>query len=107
VLTELCSLTTVHLVWGPAEIEFARRVAEQAEPVRDVLAMFWRAQRTGAELPLAATTLERCRAVLAEVGLNGVVPAGKVDLEQSATYREALARVDRVRRFLASERVAV
>ena len=106
-LTELCSLTTVHLVWGPAEIEFARQVAEQAEPLRDLLAMVWRAQRTGARLPLAAATLERCRAVLAEVGLNGVLPAEKVDLEQSATYRDALARVDRVRRFLASERVAV
>jgi single-stranded-DNA-specific exonuclease len=108
VLAELGSTTMVHLVWGPAEIEFARSVAEAREPLRPALAMVWKAQRDGAvDVPLADDTLARCRAVLAEVGLNGAPVQGKVDLTASPTYRAALARVESVKTFLASDAIAV
>jgi single-stranded-DNA-specific exonuclease len=108
VLAELGSLTTVHLVWGAAEIEFAQRVAEEAEPLRPTLVMLWRGDRAGQTVPLAADTLERCRTVLAEVGLNTEPPAaGKIDLNASPTYRAALERVESVRRFLASRDIAI
>ncbi len=58
--------------------------------------------------PLAPETVERCRAVLGEVGLvSGASVATKVDLEESPTYREAVARIEAVKRFLASDQVAV
>ena len=108
VLAELGSLTTVHLVWGAAEIEFAQRVAEAGEPLRPALVMVWRGERAGSSIPLADDTLERCRAVLAEVGLAAGPPAaGKIDLNASPTYRAALERVESVRRFLASREIAV
>ncbi len=108
-LAELGSTTTVHLVWGAAEIAFARSVAERREPLREALRVVWQAQRDGAdEIPLAPETLERCRAVLGEVGLElGAGVAVKVDLEASPTYREAVARMRAVEQFLASDQIAV
>ncbi len=108
-LAELGSTTCVHLVWGAAEIEFARSVAEQREPLRAALVMVWKARQGGAEqLPLAPETVERCREVLVEVGLDAdATAAAKVDLELSPTYRDAVARVEAVRLFLASDQIAV
>ncbi len=108
-LAELGSTTTLHLVWGAAEIAFARSVAESREPLRETLKQVWIAERNGAtELTLAPETVERCRAVLGEVGLvSGTSVATKVDLEESPTYREAVARIEAVKRFLASDQVAV
>jgi hypothetical protein len=108
-LAELGSTTTLHLVWGAAEIAFAASVAEGREPLRPALKMVWIAERDGAEeIPLPAETVERCRAVLGEVGLDaGGSVAVKIDLEASPTYREALARVEAVKRFLASDQIAV
>ena len=99
----------MHLVWGAAEIAFARSVAEGREPLRETLRLVWMAEKAGAaEIPLAPETLERCRAVLGEVGLeSGVNGAAKVDLESSPTYREAVARMEAVKRFLASDQIAV
>ncbi|MGN6380755.1 MAG: single-stranded-DNA-specific exonuclease RecJ [Gaiellales bacterium] len=108
-LAELGSITTVHLVWGAAEIEFARSVAESREPLRPALVAVWRADKAGnGQIPLATDTLERCRTVLAEIGLNGKPhTGGKLDLSASATYRQALERVESIRRFLASDQIAV
>jgi single-stranded-DNA-specific exonuclease len=108
-LAELGSTTAVHLVWGAAEIDFARSVAEAREPLRPALVAVWRADQAGAgKIPLASDTLERCRAVLAEIGLNGTPHAGaKLDLTASATYRQAMERVESIRRFLASDQIAV
>ena len=47
-LAELGSRLHVHLVWGPAEVEFAREVVELRAPLRDALAVVWRADRDGA-----------------------------------------------------------
>ena len=96
-------------MWGAAEIAFARSVAESREPLRETLKQVWIAERNGAiELTLAPETVERCRAVLGEVGLvSGASVATKVDLEESPTYREAVARIEAVKRFLASDQVAV
>ncbi len=108
-LAELGSTTTLHLVWGAAEIAFARSVAESREPLRETLKQVWIAERNGAtELSLAPETVERCRVVLGEVGLvSGTTAATKVDLEESPTYRAAVARIEAVKRFLASDQVAV
>jgi single-stranded-DNA-specific exonuclease len=108
-LAELGSLVAVHLVWGAAEVAFTRRVAEAREPLRDALALVWRAGPGAADdLPLPAGTLARCRAVLAEVGLDRAPAAGtRVDLTASPTYRDALERVERSHRFLASSQIAV
>ena len=108
-LAELGSTTTVHLVWGAGEIAFARSVAERREPLRDALKLVWMAQQAGeADIPLSPETVEQCRAVLAEVGLEtGAGVAVKVDLEASPTFREAMARMEAVTRFLASDQIAV
>jgi hypothetical protein len=108
-LAELGSTTTVHLVWGAAEIAFARSVAEGREPLREALRVVWMAEQAGAaDIPLAPETVARCRAVLGEVGLETGTPASaKVDLELSPTYREAVARMEAVKRFLASDQIAV
>ena len=46
--------------------------------------------------------------MLGEVGLvSGATAPRKVDLEESPTYREAVARIEAVKRFLASDQVAV
>jgi single-stranded-DNA-specific exonuclease len=101
VLAVLAERARVHLVWGPAEIEFAREVAESREPLRPALAAVWRARRSGAEPHLPAVTLDGCLAVMAELGLDPVAPAaGKVQLEHSPTYRAALERMEQIQRYL-------
>jgi single-stranded-DNA-specific exonuclease len=103
-LAELGSRLHVHLVWGPAEVEFAREVVSLRAPVRDVLAAVWRAERDGSALALPPKTLERCRAVLREVGLvPGAVAAPRVDLDSSPTYRAACAEVADSHAYLESQ----
>jgi single-stranded-DNA-specific exonuclease len=102
-LGELSDTMRVHLVWGAAEIEFARSVAEAREPLRPALAAVWRAGKKGDAPALPLETLESCLAVLAELGLDPARPAGsKVDLERSPTYRAALQRVRDVQEYLAT-----
>jgi single-stranded-DNA-specific exonuclease len=104
VIGELAESTRVHAVWGPAEVEFARSVVESRHPLRPALAAVWRASREGVTPLLPAATVGRCQRVLAELGLDPAAPpSGRVDLEQSATYREAqrqsseaLAVLDRI-----------
>jgi hypothetical protein len=95
----------VHLVWGAAEVEFARRVLEAREPLRPALVLVWQALRKGDQtIPLAPDTVARCRTVLNEVGLdpaNG--GATRIDLNASPTYRAALERVEDSLRFLQSQ----
>ena len=71
--------------------------------------MVWKAEKAGAaDIPLDPETVARCRAVLGEVGLEtGATGSAKVDLELSPTYREAVARMEAVERFLASDQIAV
>ena len=103
-LAELGSRLHVHLVWGPAEVEFAREVVSLRAPMRDVLAAVWRADRDGASLTLPPATVERCRAVLREVGLDpGAVAAAKVDLDSSPTYRAACAEIAHSHAYLESQ----
>jgi single-stranded-DNA-specific exonuclease len=103
-LAELGSRLHVHLVWGPAEVEFAREVVELRAPLREVLAVVWRADRDGTALTLPAETIERCRAVLREVGLvPGAVAAARVDLEASPTYRAACEQVEHSRAYLRAQ----
>jgi single-stranded-DNA-specific exonuclease len=103
-LAELGSRLHVHLVWGPAEVEFAREVVSLRAPMREVLAAVWRADRDGVALTLPRATIERCRVVLREVGLvPGAVAAAKVDLESSPTYRAARAEVADSHAFLESQ----
>jgi single-stranded-DNA-specific exonuclease len=103
-LAELGSRLHVHLVWGPAEVEFAREVVELRAPLREVLAVVWRADRDGTALTLPAETVERCRAVLREVGLvPGAVAAARVDLEASPTYRAACEQVEHSRAYLRTQ----
>jgi hypothetical protein len=104
-LAELGSRMPVHLVWGAAEVEFARRVLEAREPLRPALVLVWQALRKGDQkIPLAADTVARCRTVLNEVGLdpaNG--GSARIDLNASPTYRAALERVEDSLRFLQSQ----
>jgi single-stranded-DNA-specific exonuclease len=104
-LAELGSRLHVHLVWGPAEVEFAREVVELRAPLRDVLAVVWRADRDGTALTtLPAETVERCRAVLREVGLvPGAAAAARVDLEASPTYRAAREQVEHSHAYLRAQ----
>ena len=93
-LAELGSRLNVHLVWGPAEVGFAREVVSLRAPLREVLAVVWRADRDGTALTLPPETVERCRTVLREVGLvPGAVAAARVDLDGSPTYRAACEQV--------------
>ena len=103
-LAELGSRLHVHLVWGPAEVEFAREVVSLRAPMRDVLAAVWRADRDGTALTLPSETVERCRAVLREVGLvPGAVAAAHVDLDSSPTYRAACEQVAGSHAYLESQ----
>jgi single-stranded-DNA-specific exonuclease len=105
-LAELGSRLRVHLVWGAAEVEFARQVLEAREPLRPALVLVWQALRSGNKrIPLAADTVARCRTVLAEVGLDPAGGAGaeRIDLNASPTYRAALERVSDSVRFLQSQ----
>jgi hypothetical protein len=105
-LAELGSRMPVHLVWGTAEVEFARRVLEAREPLRPALVVVWQALRAGEErIPLAADTVARCRTVLSEVGLDPAANGGaaRIDLNASPTYRAAVERVEDSLRFLQSQ----
>jgi len=103
-LAELGSRLHVHLVWGPAEVEFAREVVSLRAPVREVLAAVWRADRDGTAVTLPPETIERCRTVLREVGLvPGAAAAASVDLESSPTYRAACAEVAHSHAYLESQ----
>jgi single-stranded-DNA-specific exonuclease len=105
-LAELGSRLHVHLVWGPAEVEFAREVVSLRAPLRDALAVVWRADRDGTALTLPSETVERCRAVLREVGLvPGAVADARVDLEASPTYRAARDQVADSYAYLESQAV--
>jgi single-stranded-DNA-specific exonuclease len=91
----------VHLVWGAAEIAFARSVVESHEPLRPALAAVWRAARDGVTPLLPPETIALCLRVLEELGLDpAVAPAGKVDLQQSATFRAARDRCTATLAFL-------
>jgi len=93
-LAELGSRLHVHLVWGAAEVEFAREVVALRAPLREALAVVWRADRDGTVLTLPPATVERCRVVLREIGLvPGAVAAARLDLETSPTYRAAREQV--------------
>jgi hypothetical protein len=104
-LAELGSRMPVHLVWGEAEIAFARQVLEAREPLRPALVVVWKALRAGEErIPLAPDTVARCRTVLAEVGLDPAAAGSeRIDLNASPTYRAALERVEDSLRFLQSQ----
>ena len=96
----------IHLVWGAAEVEFARQVLEAREPLRPALVVVWQALRAGDEqIPLAPDTVARCRTVLAEVGLDPAERNGseRIDLTASPTYRAALERVSDSLQFLESQ----
>jgi single-stranded-DNA-specific exonuclease len=105
-LAELGSRMPVHLVWGTAEVEFARRVLEEREPLRPALVVVWQALRKGEQrIPLAPDTVARCRTVLSEVGLDPRAHDGaaRFDLNASPTYRAAVERVEDSLRFLQSQ----
>jgi len=54
--------------------------------------------------PDRSATVERCRAVLREVGLDpGAVAAAKVDLDSSPTYRAACAEIAHSHAYLESQ----
>ena len=91
-------------MWGPAEVEFAREVVALRAPLREVLAVVWRADRDGTALALPPETVERCRTVLREVGLvPGAVAAARVDLDASPTYRAACEQVADSHAYLKSQ----
>jgi hypothetical protein len=105
-LENLAARCRVHLVWGAAEIEFAREVAELRAPLRPALVAVWKAHRTGSVPNLPPETVAACLAVLAELGLDpAAAPGAKVDLERSPTYREALERFAVVERHLGAHAV--
>ncbi|MDX6495089.1 MAG: single-stranded-DNA-specific exonuclease, partial [Gaiellales bacterium] len=97
----LAAEARVHLVWGAAEIAFARSVVESHEPLRPALAAVWRAARDGVTPLLPPETIALCLRVLDELGLDPTVaPAGKVDLQQSETFRTARERCTATLAFL-------
>ncbi len=92
-LAGLSADARTHVVWGAAEIDFARSVVEGQEPLRPALAAVWRAARDGVTPLLPPDTVEKCGQVLEELGLDpSSPPDGKVDLDRSATYRAAQER---------------
>ena len=117
-----------HLAWGPAEAEFALAVAGAELDLRPALAEVYRALRALADphgpdaleaalrgagrYPRNARACASLVEVLTELGLIEldldarscrVLDAGRADLERSAGYREARARLDATRRALAAE----
>jgi hypothetical protein len=89
----LSRVARVHLVWGAAEVAFTRSVVESHEPLRPALAAVWRAARDGVTPLLAPETITLCLRVLDELGLDpAVAPEGRVDLQESATFRAARER---------------
>jgi single-stranded-DNA-specific exonuclease len=108
ILAELGSRLRVHLVWGPAEVAFTREVVEARAPLRPALVRVYRADRDGTTPLLEPAVVDRCRRVLAEAGVDPRAAAtegggARFDLDRSATYREALARVECAAAFLAAQ----
>ena len=100
-IPDLAAGAAVHVVWGAAEVTFARSVASDREPLRPALAAVWRAARDGVTPLLPAGTIAGCLRVLEELGLDPAAPpTGKVDLEGSASYRAAEERVRESLAFL-------
>jgi len=98
---ELAERAAVHVVWGGAEIAFARSVAAEREPLRPAVAAVWRAARDGVTPLLPARTVAACMRVLEELGLDpSVPPAERVDLEASASFRAAQERLRESLQFL-------
>ncbi len=80
----------VHLVWGAAEIAFARSVAESREPLREALKEVWRAARDGARADAAARDGRALPRGAREVGLDPrATPPARSTSQQSPTYRAA------------------
>jgi hypothetical protein len=76
-------------------------VVESHEPLRPALAAVWRAARDGVTPLLPPETIALCLRVLDELGLDPrVAPAGKVDLQQSQTFRAARERCTATLAFL-------
>ena len=117
-----------HLAWGPAEAEFALAVAGAELDLRPALADAYRAMRAlpdphapdaleaalrgAGRYPRTPSACARLVTVLSELKLIEldlesrscrVLDAGRTDLERSAGYREARARLDATRRALAAE----
>jgi hypothetical protein len=117
-----------HLAWGPAEAEFALAVAGAELDLRPALADVYRALRAlpdspgqealeaalrgNARYPRTPSACARLVTVLSELKLIEldlesrscrVLEAGRTDLEHSAGYREARARLDATRRALTAE----
>ena len=103
-LAELGSRLHVHLVWGQAEVEFAREVVELRAPLRDALAAVWRADRDGAA-PSAAGRDRRALPGRAPRGRPrpGGGAAARVDLEASPTYRAAQEQVEHSYAYLSGQ----
>ena len=122
---ELPGAGMVHLAWGEPETRFALAVAERDLDLRPALAGLYRALRDGGgadagsletalrgpgPAPRPAALAGRLLRVLVELGLVDVdaaaftarlSPAGPTQLERSATFREATARLAEARRQLA------
>src|SRR5262245_64463104 len=100
-LRPLAGDARTHVVWGTAEITFARSVAEHQEPLRPALAAVWKAARDGVTPLLDPATITRCMRVLDELGLDPAAPPQtRVDLEASASYRAAQQRFQDALAFL-------
>jgi len=98
---ELAERAAVHVVWGEAEIAFARSVAAEREPLRPALAAVWRAARDGVTPLLPSRTVAACLQVLEELALDpSAPPAERVDLEASASFRAAQERLRESLQFL-------
>jgi single-stranded-DNA-specific exonuclease len=117
----------LHVLWGEAEREFARKVVAEQWPSREAVAIAFRALRSlgeagGAELrkalagegsrPLCAEACARRFRVLSELGLlrgvceNGagivrVVSSERTELQRSSAFRAYSERLSEAQRFLA------
>ena len=127
---ELPGAGMVHLAWGEPEARFALAIAERDLDLRPALAGLYRALRDGGgagagslegalrgpgPAPRPAALAGRLLRVLVELGLVDVdaaeftarlSPAGPTQLERSATFREATARLAEARRQLAAPAAA-
>jgi single-stranded-DNA-specific exonuclease len=112
---------TVHLAWGEAEARFALAVLERTCALRAPAAALYRALRAGTGLreALAAggppAVAGRALRVLVEIGVVAVDRATlavsipdppRTDLERSAAYRAALARLGAGRAILGARELA-
>ncbi len=127
---ELPGAGMVHLAWGEPEARFALAIAERDLDLRPALAGLYRALRDGGgagagslesalrgpgPAPRPAALAGRLLRVLVELGLVDVdaaaftarlSPAGPTQLERSATFREATARLAEARRQLVAPAAA-